>query len=29
MPNDNRGLDNLISQIYPELSTRFNNGSYM
>jgi len=29
IPNNNHGLDNLISKIYPELSTRCNDGSYM
>ena len=27
--SDNHGLDNLISKIYLELSTRYNDGSYM
>jgi len=29
IPDDNHGLDNLISEIYPKLSTRYNDSSYM
>ena len=29
IPNDNEGLSKLISKIYPVLSVRYNDGSYM
>ena len=29
IPNDNHGVDNLISEIYPELSARYNDDSYI
>ena len=29
IPNDNEGLSKLISKIYPDLSVRYNDGSYI
>ena len=29
IPNDREGLTKLISEIYPDLSLRYNDGSYM